>query len=310
MALAHDAQPGRRNQSLMFKAPASLSPRIFALAGLSGNIHGAMIRLLSTDFDGTLVNHNALPAVAPGLCGTFAELQRCGVLWAVNTGRDLNFILQGLRDFQFPIEPDYILTNEREVFHRNPAGQWQDYGDWNRRCIQAHDVLFEEESALVEKILHFFENGPLSGSVQPLFEKGRFIGAQTATDAEMDRVIAFLHEARAPDSLFHYQRNTIFLRFCHAHYSKGAVLGELCRLTGISAEETFSAGDHHNDLSMLDGQFAKWPAAPGNAIDEVKAAVQSAGGYVAAAHCGEGVLEALRHFFQRHRLAPEGYSLD
>ena len=35
---------------------------------------------------------------------------------------------------------------------------------------------------------------------------------------------------------------------------------------------------------------------PSNAVDAVKKAVQSAGGYVARARCGSGVLEALEHF--------------
>ena len=58
---------------------------------------------------------------------------------------------------------------------------------------------------------------------------------------------------------------------------------------------------------MLDGTFARWSAAPGNAIDEVKEAVQKAGGYVAQARCSEGVVEALRYFFQEERLAPPGF---
>ena len=124
------------------------------------------------------------------------------------------------------------------------------------------------------------------------------MGVIAANDEEMDRVVDFVHSARTPDSMFHYQRNTIYLRFCHANYSKGAALGELCRLTGITAEETFTAGDHHNDLSMLDGRFARWPAAPGNAIEEVKETVRRAGGYVATGRCSDGVVEALRFFLQ------------
>ena len=263
-----------------------------------------MIRLLSTDFDGTLVDHDCAPAVAPALYETLERLRRCGVAWAVNTGRDLDFILHGLSEFHFPVEPDYILTNEREIFHRNERGEWQDYGEWNRRCIDAHDSLFETESELLERVLRFAETEIRS---ETIYEKNRPVGLKGADDEAIDRFIEYLHAQRAPDSLFHYQRNTVFLRFCHAHYSKGTALGELCRLTGISPHETFSVGDHHNDLSMLDGRFARWAAAPVNAIDEVKETVRKAGGYVASSRCSEGVLEALHHFFDRHSLAPVGF---
>ena len=48
-----------------------------------------MIKLLSTDFDGTLVDHDATPPVSPTLFEALSELRRRGVLWAVNTGREL-----------------------------------------------------------------------------------------------------------------------------------------------------------------------------------------------------------------------------
>ena len=58
----------------------------------------------------------------------------------------------------------------------------------------------------------------------------------------------------------------------------------------------FAAGDHHNDISMLDGSFAAMPGCPANAIDAVKDAVQRAGGFVAKKDFGAGVHQALEHF--------------
>ncbi len=115
-------------------------------------------------------------------------------------------------------------------------------------------------------------------------------------EEEMARIIEFIDEARAAHPKFHYQHNTIYLRFCHADYHKGAALAELQRLIEIPREETFAAGDHFNDLSMLDGRHARYPACPANAIDEVKNAVREADGYVARTACGAGVREALLHF--------------
>ncbi|MCA1596055.1 MAG: HAD hydrolase family protein, partial [Chloroflexi bacterium] len=77
---------------------------------------------------------------------------------------------------------------------------------------------------------------------------------------------------------------------------KGAALAELSRLLEIPREQTFAAGDHFNDISMLDGRYAKFPACPANAISEVKETVRGAGGYVAGSDCGAGVYEALLYF--------------
>jgi len=93
-----------------------------------------------------------------------------------------------------------------------------------------------------------------------------------------------------------YQRNTVYLRFSHADYNKGAALAELARLIDVPRDNIFASGDHHNDISMLDGKVAGMPSCPANAIDEVKDAVRVAGGYVAERDHGGGVYEALLHF--------------
>ena len=121
-------------------------------------------------------------------------------------------------------------------------------------------------------------------------------GLRAESDQEMDRIVEFIEEASSKEPKFNYQRNTIYLRFCHADYHKGAALAELSRLIEIPRDNIFAAGDHHNDISMLDGEVAAMPACPANAIDEVKETVRSAGGYVAQRQHGAGVREALKHF--------------
>jgi HAD superfamily hydrolase (TIGR01484 family) len=261
----------------------------------TSNIPGQMakIRLLSTDFDGTLVNHFATPPVSPALINMFRDLQSEGVLWAVNTGRELHHIEEGLQEFRFPIEPDFVLTAEREVYHRGPSGRWQDYGDWNARCGEAHEALFHQSERLLADIRAYLERDT---KAHPIYEGNRMIGLAAATDREMDLICDFLEKERVRVPGFHFMRNTVYVRFCHEDYSKGTALGELARLTRIPVEQIFAAGDHFNDLPMLDGRHARWVACPGNSVDAVKAMVQGAGGYVARGECSDGVVEALRHF--------------
>ncbi len=252
-----------------------------------------MIKLLSTDFDGTLVDHFAVPPVTQALFDIFTELRSRGVLWAVNTGRELQHIEEGLREFNFPIEPDFVLTAEREVFHRGPGGKWQDYGDWNQRCYQAHDELYARSGELLNDILAFLER---DAKAHPIYEGDRMVGLAAENDPEMDKICEFLDRERARVPGFQYMRNTIYARFCHEDFSKGTALSELGRLTGISREHIFATGDHYNDLPMLDGRHARWVACPGNSVDAVKEMVRVAGGYVARGECSKGVVEALRHF--------------
>jgi len=123
-------------------------------------------------------------------------------------------------------------------------------------------------------------------------------GLVAENEEELNRVTEFIDRARVKQPKFHYQRNTVYLRFCHTDYHKGAALAELSRLLEIPAADIFAAGDHYNDISMLDGRFARYPACPANAIPEVKDAVRSAGGHVASRNHGAGVHEALRSFIE------------
>jgi len=251
------------------------------------------VRLISTDFDGTLVAHDNDPVLDPACIELIGQLQQDGALWTINTGRSVELLESGLLDFEFPIRPDFILTSERDVFRpsRN-GGKWEPFGDWNDRCAQAHAELFNSAKSVLTEIIDFVNR---KTKARVIYLGAAAEGVAATSEEEMDRITEFVEWVRTRQPEFNYQRNTIYLRFCHADYHKGAALAELSRLI-------FAAGDHHNDVSMLDGRFAAMPACPANAIDQVKDAVRSAGGYVAAREFGAGVHEALLHFLNGNGL--------
>lgn len=252
------------------------------------------IRLLSTDFDGTLVAHGSEPVLDCGCMDCIEALQAEGVVWAINTGRSVDLLESGLADFEFPIHPDFILTSERDVFRPSGnGGKWQPFGDWNDRVAREHAELFRSAEAVLAEVVDFVHQ---KTKARLLYHRAGLEGLVAENEEELDRVTEFIDRAREKQPKFHYQRNTVYLRFCHVDYHKGTALAELCRLLEIPRNCVFAAGDHHNDISMLDGRFAQFPACPANAIPEVKEAVKSAGGYVASKNYGAGVHEALLHF--------------
>jgi hydroxymethylpyrimidine pyrophosphatase-like HAD family hydrolase len=50
------------------------------------------IRLITTDFDGTLVTDITNPVFDPGCMELVAKLQNDGALWAINSGRSLHLL--------------------------------------------------------------------------------------------------------------------------------------------------------------------------------------------------------------------------
>src|SRR6267142_4337791 len=252
------------------------------------------IRLISTDFDGTLVSHVSHPVLNPDCMKRIAELQKEGALWAINTGRSVDLLESGLTDFEFPMRPDFLLTSERDVFRPSQnGGTWEAYGDWNERCARDHRELFSASQSVLAEVIDFVNR---KTKARVIYEPEGPSGLIAASEEEMDRVTKFIEQARAKQPKFNYQRNTVYLRFCHADYHKGAALAELARLIDIPRENIFAAGDHHNDISMLDGKVAAMPSCPANAIPDVQKAVRSARGYVAQQQHGAGVYEALLHF--------------
>jgi len=222
------------------------------------------------------------------------DLQRNGAAWAINTGRSVDLLESGLIDFEFPFRPDFILTTEREIFRPGTNGdKWEPFGDWNERCARDHAELFSSAQSTLAEVVDFVTQRT---KAQLLYHTEGLEGLRAETEEEMDRIVEFIEQARDPQSKFDYQRNTVYLRFCHAGYHKGAALAELARLIEVPRENIFTAGDHHNDISMLNGEVAAMPACPANAIDQVKSAVRDAGGYVATRDHGAGVHEALQHF--------------
>jgi hypothetical protein len=251
------------------------------------------IRLLSTDFDGTLVGHEPDARTASALSGALTSLRREGAHWAVNTGRQLWFALEGLEQARLPHDPDFVLTSEKDIYRRVDEGDWEAFGDWNAQTERQTRELFERAAGVFKTIeeLSAGEDG-----IELLYENGRLAGLMTAEPGMMQRAAQLVRGAAADVPDFAFNTNHVWMRFAHREIHKGSSLAELARLLGVAREDVLAIGDHHNDLPMLDGSAAGMTACPANAVTEVQETVRRLGGYVSPYPWGEGVADAIRHF--------------
>ena len=60
-----------------------------------------------------------------------------------------------------------------------------------------------------------------------------------------------------------------------------------------SGQASPDVGDQLNDLPMLSRQYARWLAAPANAVEPVKQAVREQDGHVSELSHGDGVADGL-----------------
>jgi hypothetical protein len=250
------------------------------------------IGLISTDFDGTVHAEFENPPVPPELERRIADLQRSGVRWMINTGRDLSSLLETLARARLSIWPDYLGLVEREIYVRQ-GHEYHPCVDWNQACARDHAGLFDRLRPDVPRLTAWIEERFDATIYEDPFSPLCMIASN---NTEADAIMEYLERycAEVPDLTV--VRNDIYARFSHVRYNKGTVVAEVARQIGIRREAVFAAGDHLNDLPMLDGQFAGMVAAPSNAIPQVQALIRKVGGFQGTTPWGHGVAEALAHF--------------
>lgn len=247
------------------------------------------LKIICTDFDGTIFADHAEPAICPELLARIGGLQQAGVRWCVNTGRDLASVMEELARARSPILPDWVVAVEREIYHREEE-ELLPVAEWNEQCAAAHRELFagirRELSGLTERVKRRHHATIFSDVHSPFSVVAASLG-------EMDAIQILLDEFCATVAHLSYARNDVYARLCHARFNKGTALAEVSRHCGVGPAAVFAAGDHHNDLPMLDDRFAHWLTCPNNAIPVVRQRVLEQGGHAAAEDCGAGVLAGL-----------------
>src|SRR3954453_2103511 len=101
------------------------------------------LKLISTDFDGTLHADIEDPPVPHDLQALIGDLQRQGAKWIINTGRDLSSVMEGIARARLSIRPDYLVVVEREIYLQDQS-QYLSCTSWNDECHQAHAELFRK----------------------------------------------------------------------------------------------------------------------------------------------------------------------
>jgi hypothetical protein len=254
------------------------------------------IKLLSTDFDGTLFAEFENPPIPKHLLELIGELRSRGVLWAINTGRDMSSLMEALARSHVTIKPDYLVLVEREI-HVHEHSQYIGLAEWNDECHRSHEELFRRVRADLPRLRSWVDSQFTATVYEDAYSPFCLIAEN---NADADAIHQYMEDycREVPD--LQVVRNDVYARFAHSRYNKGAALAELSRRLSIPAENIFAAGDHLNDLPMLEQRYARYLAAPSNAVDAVKEAVASQNGFVSSLPQGHGVAEGLKYFLEQN----------
>jgi hydroxymethylpyrimidine pyrophosphatase-like HAD family hydrolase len=253
------------------------------------------IQLISTDFDGTLFAEFENPPVPDRLQERLSELQASGVKWVINTGRDMSSLMETLGRGHFWVEPDFLVTVEREI-HLLQDSQYVGLEEWNNACSSTHAALFAQVRVHLPEVIAWIKRRFHVHIYEDTFSPFCLIASN---NGDADIIHAYLNQFCDSIPDLTVMRNDVYARFSHRAYNKGTAMAEIARRLGIPREKVFAAGDHLNDLPMLSTEHAGCIAAPANAIPLVKEHVRQQAGFVSVLPQGAGVLDALEFHLDR-----------
>lgn len=249
-------------------------------------------KLISTDFDNTLFAEFENPPVPLELQRLIADLQKRGAKWLINTGRDLSSLMETLGRSGLTIEPDYLVLVEREI-HCHNHSSYVGLNDWNSACTQIHAKLFARLAGDVPQLIEWINT---RFHVQIYRDSYSPLCLVASSTQDMDAIHEYLDTYCQTVPHLTVVRNDVYARFSHQAYNKGTALAEVTRQLALDSGQVFAIGDHLNDLPMLSRQFARFLAAPANAVAEVQKCVRRQGGLVCSRPRGEGVAEAIKFY--------------
>jgi hydroxymethylpyrimidine pyrophosphatase-like HAD family hydrolase len=259
------------------------------------------IKLISTDFDGTVHTDFETPPISREFELLIESLQKRGVAWVINTGRDLPSLKDSLNQAGLRIRPNYVVVVEREIYELKGA-EYLGVKEWNGRCSELHQELFLKVRPRLPEIVQWIRSKFQATVYEDPYSPFCLI-ADSAGDAEV--IHDYLDNFCRDLSDLVLMRNDVYARFSHKAFNKGTALAEIARRLQIDPREIVAAGDHLNDLPMLARDYAHWLIAPANAISRVKEAVLRQNGYVSERHCGHGIAHGIQEILKN-----AGYSLD
>ena len=253
------------------------------------------IQLISTDFDGTLFAEFENPPIPEAVYKAIGDLQARGAKWVINTGRDMSSLMEALARSGIPVEPDYLVLVEREIYCHSDS-QYVGLEEWNAACARAHAELFARVREDVPRIVAWISARFHARLYEDAFSPFCMVAGN---NGDADVIHEYLADYCRGIPHLTVVRNDVYARFSHEAFNKGTALAEITRRLGLSSDVVFAAGDWLNDLPMLSRRYARWLAAPSNAVEPVKQAVREQDGHVSELSHGNGVAEGLEVCLRR-----------
>ncbi len=272
-----------------------------------------MIRLLATDLDGTLVDHQG--HIADEDVAALRRARELGVTVVVATGRMPTIIDDFLDRLEVTEDEPVVGAQGGVVALRNgdilhtltiPRDVAEDGAAVAREFgavpafYTTHDILMErvafspEEDAYWLGSTRRYDPDALAHIDDDLI---KILAVHTDVERAGELLVAF--RQRLGDRAEVVRSHHWFVEAVNPRATKGAAIAWIAQQRGIAREEVLAIGDAGNDVSML--QWAGHSAAPADATPEARAAAE----WIAPPQHEHAVAAALDHFLFSRLTTPQ-----
>ena len=250
------------------------------------------IRLVATDFDGTLFRYGNESAHYPRFGRAMRRLRReNGACWVVFSGRTLSSLKRASRSLAgMRIAPDHIVVRRSLVFSR-VRHFWRFRPLLTVRAILSIRQRRQELNRAVSRVLDYVNN--------------RFTHTRATTASTLHRRVHFRNETDASEACEHVEqmlrneahlnvrRESVEVEIRSIPFEKGAALAVMEEALGVPPSHVLAIGDGRSDLGMMQPAVAAFTGCPRNAAPEVVEHVMHTGGHIATEPSVSGTAQVL-----------------
>lgn len=251
------------------------------------------IKLLATDLDGTLIGDSDGFVLYSEFRKRLHNLSRIyDTIWVVCTGRSLRsfeYVFAPLKTMG--LSPEYIITEHAYIYRRLRSGRYRPHYLWNfmiRYHIWASQLYIKQAIDSWYRMINDTVRG-----VSTVYHRRNRLCLRFESEEEAAVVADILREKVKE---FKYLRVFRFIQEVDVRmvpFTKGLALEELANRLKIGKSMILTIGNGHNDISMLDGEAAKFTGCPANAETDVMSVVHECGGHISRDKMLAGVIDVI-----------------
>lgn len=256
-----------------------------------------MVKLIATDLDGTLADMETGFVPWREVCDTISEFKlEFGAKWTINTGRDIDYVIDLLEGESLAVWPDYLCLVERYIYKVNKR-KIEEHHVWNSPTVAYLARFYEHVERLkqsaFDSVAEHFDAEAFASEHSPICVTAKSQQEASEIVTHLEGLLAGVHK----DLLV--QQNHIWVRVVPRSLDKGVLLREIQNTEGIEATETLAIGDGLNDGPMLVPGVAGMAGAPENCHVEISKLIHThPKGMLSAHRFGYGAVDILNHFLR------------